>query len=67
MLWRAFFVSAVLSRCPLSRGVVERPTKGGNAFSFASAATNARPGAAASGLDGLRVAPYSSVSRLFPE
>ena len=38
---RAFFVSAVLSRCPLSRGVVKRPTKGGNAFSFASAATNA--------------------------
>ena len=50
-LWRAFFVEAVrgsvdlvrvFSRCPLSRGVVERPTKGGNAFSFASAATNAR-------------------------
>ena len=30
---RAFFVSAVLSRCPLSRGVVKRPTKGGYAFS----------------------------------
>ena len=29
---RAFFVSAVLSRCPLSRGVVKRPTKGGYAL-----------------------------------
>ena len=31
----------LLSMLCLSRGVVKRPTKGGNAFSFASAATNA--------------------------
>ena len=75
---RAFFVVAlcgsvelvrVFSRCPLSRGVVKRPTKGGNAFSFASAAMNARLALLYSGLAsaGCRVAPHSSISRRIAE
>ena len=65
---RAFFVVAlcgsvdllrVFSRCPLSRGVVKRPTEGGNAFSFASAATNATRCGCSAGLGRLprRAAP----------
>ena len=49
----------LFARCALSRGVVKRPTEGGNAFSFASAATNATRCGCSAGLGRLprRAAP----------